>query len=69
LRKFRKAIENTLGVKRPPRGRPPKRSSEKYLAISIRLHPLVLAWAKREARRRHTRYQSVINETLLKFAA
>jgi len=36
--------------------------------VSIRLHPKVVAWAKREAKRRRIRYQTVINEVLLKAA-
>jgi hypothetical protein len=35
---------------------------------SIRLHPKVLAWARREARRRKVGYQTVINEALLEKA-
>ena len=62
------AIESKLGVKRPQRGRPPK-GGEKYKAVSIRLHPKVIEWAKREAKRRGVGYQTVINETLLKKAA
>lgn len=63
--KFKKAIEKKLGTKRPSRGRPPKPTSEKFEAISIRLHPLVLAWAKNEAKRRGVGYQTIINEFLL----
>ncbi len=51
VRAARKAIERKLGVKRPSRGRPPK-TEDKYLPISIRLHPKVAAWAKKEAERR-----------------
>lgn len=61
----RKAIERKLGKKRPRRGRPPK-GVEKYQPVSIRLHPSVIAWAKREAKRRRLGYQTVINEVLLK---
>ncbi len=61
----RKAIEKKLGVKRPPRGRPPKAPSEKYQPVYIRLHPMALKWARDEAHRRHTGYQTIINETLL----
>jgi len=64
----RKAIEEKLGRKRPKRGRPSK-GAEKYAPISIRLHPRVLAWAKREAKRRGVGYQTVINETLIKASA
>ncbi len=69
LRRNRKAIEEKLGIKLPPRGRPMKRPEEKYLPVSLRLHPLVLKWAKKEAKRRGTGYQTVINQTLLKHAA
>ena len=64
----RKAIERKLGKKRPRRGRPPK-GVEKYRPVSIRLHPSVLTWAKREAKRRGLGYQTVINEVLLKATA
>jgi uncharacterized protein (DUF4415 family) len=64
----RKAIEQKLGKKRPKRGRPPK-GAEKYRPVSIRLHPSVIAWAKREAKRRGLGYQTVINEVLLKATA
>jgi len=63
-----KAIERKLGKKRPRRGRPPK-GVEKYRPVSIRLHPSVLTWAKREAKRRGLGYQTVINEVLLKATA
>jgi uncharacterized protein (DUF4415 family) len=65
----RKAIEKATGEKRKDRGRPLKDSSEKYQAISIRLHPKVLTWAKREAKKRGVGYQTVINEFLLKRVA
>jgi uncharacterized protein (DUF4415 family) len=64
----RKAIEERLGQKRPRRGRPPK-GTDKYQAISIRLSPKVIAWAKKEGKRRGVGYQSVINEALLKASA
>jgi uncharacterized protein (DUF4415 family) len=64
---FRKAIEKKLGVKRPVRpGRPPMPPAEKAKAISIRLHPRILAWAKSEAKKQGVGYQTVINEFLLK---
>jgi len=66
---FRKALENTFGIKFPPRGRPPKKAADRSKAITIRLHPQALAWAKREAKRRGIGYQTVINEVLLKQAA
>ena len=64
----RTAIEEKLGKKRPRRGRPPK-GDEKYVPVSIRLHPRVVAWAKKEARRRGLGYQTVINDALLKASA
>jgi len=63
----RSAIASKLGKRRPRRGRPPK-GADKYTPLSIRLHPKVIAWAKREARRRGVGYQTVINEALLKVA-
>ena len=61
----RRALERRLGKKRPPRrGRPPK-GNDKYLPVSIRLNPKVVAWAKKEAQRRGIGYQTVINEVLL----
>jgi uncharacterized protein (DUF4415 family) len=61
----RKAIEEKTGVQRQIRGRPPKAEAEKYLPTTIRLHPKVLAWARREARKRGVGYQTIINEFLL----
>lgn len=64
----RRAIESVTGRKRPSRGRPPK-GADKFQPVSIRLHPKVIEWAKREAKRRGVGYQTVINEVLLKMAA
>ena len=64
----RKAIEEKLDTKRKSRGRPPK-LEEKYKPVSIRLHPKVLEWAKREAEKRGVGYQTIINEILLKKTA
>ncbi len=66
---YKKDIEKKTGKKRPSRGRPLKAVSEKYTAVSIRLHPRVISWAKREAKKRGVGYQTVINEVLLKKAA
>ena len=66
IRAHRQAIEEKLAKKRVLRGRPPKDIKDKYLAVSIRLHPKIVAWAKKEAKTRGTQYQTVINETLLK---
>ena len=66
---FKKGIEEKLCKKRPQRGRPPKAGSAKFAPISIRLHPLALAWAKKEASKRGVGYQTIINEILLEKAA
>jgi uncharacterized protein (DUF4415 family) len=66
---FHKAVEEKLGIKLPPRGRPLKDVTERTTPITIRLHPKVIAWAKSESKRRGIGYQTVINETLLKHAA
>ncbi|MEI6806661.1 MAG: BrnA antitoxin family protein [Myxococcaceae bacterium] len=63
----RKAIEKKLGVKRSQRGRHSK-GDEKFKPISIRLHPKILEWAKKEARELGIGYQTVINNLLLKKA-
>ena len=66
----RVAIEKLTGKKRAKRiCRPPKPSNEKFIPVSIRLHPKALSWLKKEARKRAIPYQSIINEMLLKFAA
>ena len=68
VREARRAVEQKLGTKRKSRGRPPK-NGDKYLPISIRLHPKAAAWARKEAERRGVGYQTVINEVLLKKAS
>ncbi len=62
---YRKAIENTFGIKRSPRGRPPKKSHLKYRDIHLKIHPKALKWAKTYAKKRGIGYQTVINEVLL----
>ncbi len=62
----RKAIEHTTGKKRPARGRPPKEASEKYIPISIRIHPKVLSWIKLKAKKLGIGYQELLNIMLLK---
>lgn len=64
----RKAIEAKTGKPRPLRGRPSKSEEEKYQPTSIRLHPKVMAWARKEARKRGVGYQTIINEVLLEKA-
>ena len=62
----RKAIEKTTNKKRKVRGISVKIEKDKYVPISIRLHPIVLKWTKKEAKARKTGYQSIINEALMK---
>jgi uncharacterized protein (DUF4415 family) len=64
----RKAIEAKTGKPRALRGRPLKTEVEKYQPTSIRLHPKVITWARREARKRGVGYQTIINEVLLEKA-
>lgn len=63
---YKKAIEKKLGIKL---GRPQKDPLLKYKAISIKLDPKILKWAKKEAKKRNIGYQTVINEELLKKAS
>ena len=62
----RRAIAKKTGQVRKSRGRPSVKSSDKYIPISIRLHPKVLSWAKREAKKQGVGYQTVINHSLMK---
>jgi len=65
----RKAIAEKQGLpRRPRRGRPPKPDSEKAAAVSIRLSPVVIRWAKREAKKHGTGYQTFINQVLQRMA-
>ena len=61
----RKAIEEKSGKKRPSRGRPLKSENLKFIPTSIRLHPKVVEWAKKEAKKKGVGYQTIINEFLL----
>ena len=61
----RRAIAAVTGVQRRPRGRPPKASEALYRKVSIRLHPKVMAWAKKVASREGMGYQTGINKVLL----
>ena len=65
VRAARKAIEAQTGQRRKIRGRPAKADEDKFIPTSIRLHPGVLQWAKREAKKRGCGYQTLINEVLL----
>lgn len=49
-------------------GRPLKLVEDKHKPISIKLHPEVYSWAKKEAKKQGLGYQTVINETLLDIA-
>jgi predicted DNA binding CopG/RHH family protein len=70
LESFRKGIEKAEGKKRLKRlGRPAKTPAEKYIPVSIRLHPQVLSWLKKEAKKRAVPYQTIINQLLLKETA
>lgn len=65
----RKAIERKLGIALPKKsGRPPSSASGRAQPVSIRLSPLVLAWAKREAKKKGVGYQTVIKDTLERIA-
>jgi len=61
----KKAIEQKTGKKRAVRGRPHKSVLEKFVPISIRLHPKIIHWAKAQAKKRGVGYQSIINSFLL----
>ena len=69
VEKGRHAIEKLIGKKRITRGRPPSSELDKYKPISIRLHPKILTWAKKVAKKEGVGYQTIINKFLLKFAA
>jgi len=62
------AIKEQFGINYCRVGRRPKSETEKYQAVSIRLHPQVIAWAKAEAEKRGVGYQTIINEALLKLS-
>jgi hypothetical protein len=65
----RLAIQNTLGIPRPKRaGRPTKYASGKLQGVYIRLHPQVIAWAKREAQKRHIGYHTFLSDWLMQRA-
>jgi uncharacterized protein (DUF4415 family) len=64
----KRAVQEQFGIEPGKRGRPPKPGDEKAAAISIRLHPQVLRWAKAEGEKRGVGYQTVINEELLKIS-
>ncbi len=61
-----KAIESLTGKARVGR---PFKFKEKLEAISIKLHPKILIWAKKEAKKKGIGYQSFLNTFLMKKAA
>jgi uncharacterized protein (DUF4415 family) len=65
---YRRAIEKKLGVPRPSRGRPPKLEEDKFAPVYIRLHPTILTWAKKEAKKKKIGYQTLINKVLFDIA-
>lgn len=68
--RFKRALDNTFGKERPIKiGRPKKEVLEKFIPVSIRLHPKILKWAKAEAKKKKVGYQTIINDILLKIAA
>ena len=65
----RLAIQGKLGIPRQKRvGRPTKYASGKLKGVYIRLHPQVIAWAKREAQKRHIGYHTFLSEWLMQRA-
>jgi len=66
---FAEAYRNTFHREPPHLGRPFKYANAKLKPVSIRLHPNVLQWAKKEAQKHHVGYQSFLNEFLLQHAA
>jgi len=63
------AYRNTFRKEPPHFGRPLKYTGAKLQSISIRLHPNVLRWARKEAHKQHKGYQSFLSEFLLRHVA
>lgn len=59
---FKKVAENTL----KKIGRPAVNENDKYIPTYIRFHPKIVAWAKKESKRKGVGYQTIINNELLK---
>jgi hypothetical protein len=71
---FRRAVEEKLGVSRPPRmGRPPKDPAEKYVPISWRTPPEVKAWLVAQARHagvgKYQKFLSILLRGMLRYEA
>jgi hypothetical protein len=67
--KFNRAYHNTFHTAPPRIGRPFKYPEARLKPVSIRLHPHILTWARKEAHKQNMGYQGFINEFLLKAAA
>ncbi len=65
-RLYKAAAERKLGAKLPRGGGKAEPSRQ---VVSLRLDRKIIAWAKKEARRRHVPYQTIINESLLRLTA
>lgn len=63
--KFAEAYRHAFCEEPPHLGRPFKYANAKLVSVSIRIHPVVLNWAKKEAHKKHVGYQSFLNEFLL----
>lgn len=64
--KFRQAISEQFGIQFTEQESPKLDEDENYELISLKLHPKVLAWVKKEAKKREIDCQTVINEVLIK---
>jgi len=67
--RFHAAYLQTFGRRPPKRGPLGKHPAERYVPTYIKLHPKIIQWARREAKRRGLGYQTIINEELLRKAA
>ncbi len=71
---FRRAIEDKLGVSRPPRlGRPPKSPAEKYVPISWRTPPEVKEWLIEQAHhagiKKYQKFLSLLLRGMMRYVA
>jgi uncharacterized protein (DUF4415 family) len=64
----KQAAKEQFGIEPGDGDRTPKPGALKYEAVSIRLHPQVLRWAKAEGEKRGVGCQTLINEELLKIS-
>ncbi len=63
---FRRAFKNTFGYLPPRRKSHALKAKNQYKDIHLKIHLSVLEWAKRNAKKRGVKYQTVINESLLR---